>query len=347
MPTDPWSFLSEPSLTGQPVPAPRPAEPIPVAALANPADPTRPVPRRRSSAFSWIPRGIATIRGNPEDEIDEAILSKKNAASFLGSSVFHAIVLLIFVLAFIFVPREPAPLMIEGSIGSQFGVETGLEMDGGFDDSLLVDQAVDPTELSPDQLLEPVDPVIRLEPSPFRSEREQEAPGNGAGGGAEFGVARFGNGLAEKIQGVEVKVGDPQFTLIWDTQADMDIHVFEPGGSEIFWDKPHGKMGGELDVDDTDGLGPENVYWVVDQTEEGNPVIGRGPAGKYQWYVNYYGGHGGAAGPTKWKVRVKHGEQVEVFEGTLRRIGARSRMYTFEMPSPGGGPLRTYGRSGD
>ena len=59
--------------------------------------------------------------------------------------------------------------------------------------------------------------------------------------GEEFSVKGFGttqfDGLSEKVQGVSVKIGDPQFTLIWDSDADLDLHVIEPGGSEIYWEK--------------------------------------------------------------------------------------------------------------
>ena len=107
--------------------------------------------------------------------------------------------------------------------------------------------------------------------------RPELGGGTGAGGGAEFGVARFGEGL-ETIQGVEVKVGDPQFTLIWDSEADIDLHVLEPGGAHIYWSNRQGAKGGELDVDDTNGFGPENVYWLeADAPTTGRRSRGRGP----------------------------------------------------------------------
>ena len=110
------------------------------------------------------------------------------------------------------------------------------------------------------------------------------------------------------IRGVAVKVGDPQFTLIWDTDADLDLHVIEPGGKEIYWEEPKGKQGGELDVDNTKGFGPENIYWLVESDGPGSAKVkGPGPAGDYQWFVVYWGGFGGIAKPTHWKVRIKHG----------------------------------------
>ncbi len=76
------------------------------------------------------------------------------------------------------------------------------------------------------------------------------------------------------IRGVSVKVGDPQFTLIWNTDGvNLDLHVLEPGGKEIYWEDPKGVKGGELDVNNTKGFGPENVYWLV---ESDGPGIGEG-----------------------------------------------------------------------
>jgi neutral ceramidase len=49
------------------------------------------------------------------------------------------------------------------------------------------------------------------------------APGQ-AGIADGFCVARFGQGV-EEINGIQVKVGDPQFTLIWNSRADLDFHL--------------------------------------------------------------------------------------------------------------------------
>ena len=110
----------------------------------------------------------------------------------------------------------------------------------------------------------------------------------GAGDGDGFGLARFGEG-GELIRGVAVKVGDPQFTLIWNTDGvDLDLHVLEPGGKEIYWEEPKGKQGGELDVDNTKGFGPENIYWLVESEGPGSEKVkGPGPPGTYKWFVVY------------------------------------------------------------
>lgn len=312
--------------------APAPSPAIPVAEFAPPKRPGEAaLPRRKANPFGWLPRRIASIRGNPEDEREEPLFSRRNVLGFLGSTGFHLLLLLLLGGLILLGSGEPELVEIETSLGSTLGDEEGLDRVGGFDDDLMA-ETVEPVELSSAELLAPREPVVQLDASALLSDLERQTDGNGVGGGAEFGVTRFGNGLVEKIQGVEVKVGDPQFTLIWDTQADIDLHILEPGGSHIFWDRRNGEKGGELDVDDVDGFGPENVYWVVDRTNTGDPVMGRGPGGKYQWYVHYYGGHGGIAVPTRWKVRVKHEGKVGLYEGILRRVGERSSIYTLEMP---------------
>ena len=160
----------------------------------------------------------------------------------------------------------------------------------------------------------------------------------GAGDGDGFGLARFGDG-GEVIRGVKVKVGDPQFTLIWNTDGvDLDLHVIEPGGKEIFWEEPKGKLGGELDVDNTKGFGPENVYWLVESDGPGSEKVkGPGPPGTYKWFVVYWGGFGGIAKPTHWQVRVKHAGQVNVFHGKFSALNERSKIYSLKVDPPPGG----------
>ena len=116
--------------------------------------------------------------------------------------------------------------------------------------------------------------------------------------------------------------------MIWDSKADLDIHVLEPGGSHIYWEDRLGAKGGELDVDDIDGFGPENVNYGGGK--------GRGPDGEYKWYVHYYGGVGGFATATRWKVRIKHNNSVNVIQGKLSAIGEKSRTYTLTVGPVGG-----------
>ena len=116
---------------------------------------------------------------------------------------------------------------------------------------------------------------------------------------------------ASVIRGVAVKVGDPQFTLIWDTDADLDLHVIEPGGKEIYWEEPKGKQGGELDVDNTKGLGPENIYWLVESEGAGSTESqGARPAGRLPVVRRLLG-------------RLRRGRQAHALEGADQACGQR------------------------
>ncbi len=72
--------------------------------------------------------------------------------------------------------------------------------------------------------------------------------------------------------------GDIQITLTWDNTSDLDLHVIDPFGEEIYWNHKFSESGGVLDYDDTDGYGPENIYWPKLQA----------PSGTYQVFVHDY-----------------------------------------------------------
>jgi hypothetical protein len=73
----------------------------------------------------------------------------------------------------------------------------------------------------------------------------------------------------------ELGTGDVQITLRWESSADLDLHVTEPNGTEIWYsDKGPTSTGGRLDVDSNVGCNEdgsvENVFWPVGQAPEGH-----------------------------------------------------------------------------
>jgi hypothetical protein len=80
-----------------------------------------------------------------------------------------------------------------------------------------------------------------------------------------------------------VASGELQFTLTWDSITDLDLHVLEPSGEEIAYYHRTSNTGGELDVDDTNGYGPENIFWNTDA-----------PVGSYSAWVENYDGDAAA-----------------------------------------------------
>jgi len=110
--------------------------------------------------------------------------------------------------------------------------------------------------------------------------------------------------------------GDVQVTLTWDNTSDIDLWVTEPNGNKIYYQSPNSSTGGHLDVDDTDGYGPENIFWAD----------GQAPVGQYIVQVHYYGGSGG---PANYTVLIQAFGNSNQYHGTLQGVGDVADIATF------------------
>lgn len=274
-----------------------------------------------------------------ESAVEEEPLPPSALKGWATSVALHAVFLLVMALWFFSTNPHPPKVIDTTLAGSEFGDDLGDQFKGGL--GMDTPLAMPDTGETPLEAVPTITslPANMLTPSPDMMKASNPADASNGGGanlaspgqggsGDGFGVARFGHG-GERVNGVDIKVGNPQFTLIWDSKADLDLHVREPGGSEIYWENRNGAKGGELDVDDVDGFGPENVYWG------GGLDKGQGPPGEYKWFVHYYAGFDGRSGPTRWKVRVKIGGNATVYEGRLRGINDRSKIYSFTLDENG------------
>ncbi|MCH8956043.1 Ig-like domain-containing protein [candidate division KSB1 bacterium] len=98
--------------------------------------------------------------------------------------------------------------------------------------------------------------------------------------------------------------GDVQVTLTWNTPTDQDLHVIDPSNSRIYFNNRTSPTGGTLDFDDTDGFGPENIFWAT----------GTAPAGRYKVQVVYFSG----TGATVVTVVIQRSDaQAETFTRTI------------------------------
>jgi len=73
--------------------------------------------------------------------------------------------------------------------------------------------------------------------------------------------------------------GDLKVTAMWDFHGDVDLHVMQPNGNEIYFDNTvDNDTGGNLDIDNQQGGqgAAENIYWE-------NP-----PAGQYVVELVFY-----------------------------------------------------------
>lgn len=89
--------------------------------------------------------------------------------------------------------------------------------------------------------------------------------------------------------------GKLKITLLWDFPGDIDIHVLEPNGNEIYYEnKRDAATGGALDHDDQRGGSgaAENVTWDTP------------PSGNYRVALVYYKPYPETAAPTPGTCRV-------------------------------------------
>ena len=94
----------------------------------------------------------------------------------------------------------------------------------------------------------------------------------------------------------ELGSGPITVTLTWGAEPDVDLHVFEPDGSHVYYASPAGTSG-YLDYDDVTSWGPEH-YYVVDCEALA--------AGTYRVGVNYYRG----SAPETAYVQIQAGEVI-------------------------------------
>lgn len=122
-------------------------------------------------------------------------------------------------------------------------------------------------------------------------------------------LGRVGNGVLESFGVVQVGAGDVQVSLSWDTPTDVDLHVVEPAGEEIYYGNRMSALGGTLDLDSNpacsiDGVNNENVTWA------GTP-----PAGLYTVRVNFWSDCGGL--DANYTVTVRYCGLVETYRGSF------------------------------
>jgi hypothetical protein len=105
---------------------------------------------------------------------------------------------------------------------------------------------------------------------------------------------------------IELGTGDVQVTLVWNSGADLDLHVIDPTDFELYFSTARAPetspSGGQLDHDDTAGCSSggthvENIFWPE----------GAAPSGTYEAFVVNYTGCGE---PASFDLRVTVGGSV-------------------------------------
>jgi len=113
---------------------------------------------------------------------------------------------------------------------------------------------------------------------------------------------------------IVVGAGDVQVTASWDTDADVDLHVVDPEGTEIYYGNRQSPSGGQLDLDSNaacagDNVRNENISWP----------IGTAPQGAYVVRVDYWSSCD--AVQTNYTVVVHNQGDTDIYYGTFTGDG--------------------------
>ncbi len=118
--------------------------------------------------------------------------------------------------------------------------------------------------------------------------------------------------LRHRAADIEV-TGDLVVSLLWQSVVDLDLHVIDPRGEEIYFENPRSLTGGLLEYEanascltaTTEPL--ESIFWKADTA----------PSGNYQVIVDYYGTCGDEALQEILVAVWIDGELVEIVDGTI------------------------------
>jgi len=134
---------------------------------------------------------------------------------------------------------------------------------------------------------------------------------------AAGGTSNVGAYQSTDLNVIFVGTGEIQTNTSWDTPADVDLHLIDPSGKEIYYGSRTSPTGGQLDLDSnaacgTDGPRAENIYWP-----DGIVV----PHGEYILRVDYWSSCGATA--TNYTVTLNlRGLPPKIFTGTLTGTGS-------------------------
>lgn len=133
------------------------------------------------------------------------------------------------------------------------------------------------------------------------------AYGIGTGAGGVTGQATV------PVTTVTVGAGDVQVSVSWDAESDVDLHVVQPDGEEVWYGNTVSAVGGKLDLD-------SNAGCSIDHVKNENITYATPPSGNYTVRVDYYDSCG--VTETNYVVTVRRkGHPTETFTGTFTGAG--------------------------
>jgi len=91
-------------------------------------------------------------------------------------------------------------------------------------------------------------------------------------------IGRVSPAVQKTLSVEDVGSGDIQVSVAWDHDDDVDLHVVEPAGCEIYYANDICGSGGWLDLDSNpacsiDGINNENIFWPIGQAPTGTYIV--------------------------------------------------------------------------
>lgn len=125
---------------------------------------------------------------------------------------------------------------------------------------------------------------------------------------------------------IELSTGEVEITLNWHDGNDLDLSCVEPNGNKIWFKDKESRSGGCLEVDmnarSIDRVNPvEHIFWPNNDA----------PKGTYHVRVNFYNRHDDCPKSSSYTVRVKYGNKVENYSGTLTGEGSVNKVCSFTL----------------
>ena len=133
--------------------------------------------------------------------------------------------------------------------------------------------------------------------------------------------------IQQKVVDAGGKNGEVQFSLVWKTIDDLDLHVVTPDGERIYFEHRNSVCDGVLDVDrnakaNTATDAPvENVRWLKGDT----------PEGRYTIVIHLFKPRG--SGGIQYNLMTKLGEELKIEKKTITQ-GRRLNVFRYVYISP-------------
>jgi hypothetical protein len=138
---------------------------------------------------------------------------------------------------------------------------------------------------------------------------------------------RLAAGIQDQVVKAGGKNGEVQFSLVWKTITDLDLHVVTPSGERVCYLNRRSRCQGELDVDrnarETTTTPVENIRWL-----EGRPESGR-----YTVIVHMYRLRG-RPGSVQYDLMAKTGDDIDLQENQRIMLSNRLQVFRYIYFSP-------------